>query len=543
MSTEKEFLAKQEELAKKQNTLVPGSHISLTPQQNGNYLIDTLGVANYRELTKAQYEALTDAEKLNGTLYCLTDVDMGEGGGVVTEYLVDVRVNNQTVVTGSVANIDLTSYATLAQLAAKQDPIIPGDNIQINNNIISATDTTYDDFVGATEFEDGFNGLVPKPFLGSADRFLCADGSWKIPAPIDQDTDPINYSYDEQSTNIRWVDGSLIYQKTFDLTQTTYSYSGNTKTYNINVHDLNIRYLIDTQLVGIKKVYSENMTYDIVANSNHYNDTKCFVGLTQDNNNILIRLDRDNAGIDYEDYSYLTIKYVKPDIVTYYWLFDSTDRNVFYDRNEANLAKYKYGILFSVNNPTYQRVERRTYVDWDSTGVSILQPYGYLDLSRNAYTYTRSGYTDWVYNSSEEEKEFKNFTIEIDIDNITGRYRTWAFTILPLVHFNYSNSAYFGLNQDDDWVFNPDCYNYEDEELGINGADYFDGSTLKIIGNNGQTSFYKNDTLIYTSENNAKNFYGIGARGSFGVVFDDLDISLLSPLCKITRIYYSRLSE
>lgn len=549
MPTSKEFLAKQEELAKKQNTLVPGSHISLTPQQNGNCLIDTLGVANYRELTKAEYLALSDAEKLNGTLYCLTDVDMGEGGGVVTEYLVDVRVNNQTVVTGAVANIDLTPYATRAQLEAKQDPLSPGANIQINNNVISATNTTYDDFVGSTEFEDGWNGLVPKPLLGTSERYLSSDGTWKVPSAIQQDTDPIDYSLEEQSTNIRWIDGSFVYQKTFDLTKASYSYSGDTKQYIIDVSDLNIRFLIDTQLVGVKRVHQENMTYDIVANSNHYNDTKCFLGLTEDNTNLVLRTDRDNntqTVMDYESYQYLTIKYVKPDIVTYYWLFDNDDQRIISkDRNEANLVKYPQGIIMGIANPTYQRVEQRTYVNWDTTGLSIIKPYGALDLSRNAYTYTTPGYTDWIYNNSSLsiEKEFMDYTIEIDIDNITGAYSSWYYDRLCLVHFNHSHSAYFGLNRDNEWVFNPDLQNYEDESLGISGADYFDGSTLKIVGEDGHTSFYKNNTHIYTSLNNAKNFYGIGAYGSIGVNFPDENIFMLSPICKITRIYYSRLSR
>jgi phage minor structural protein len=46
-----------------------------------------------------------------------------------------------------------------------------GDNIDITNNVISATDTTYDVFGE----EDG---LVPAPSSGDTDKFLKADGTW-----------------------------------------------------------------------------------------------------------------------------------------------------------------------------------------------------------------------------------------------------------------------------------------------------------------------------------------------------------------------------
>lgn len=68
-------------------------------------------------------------------------------------------------------------------LTAKQDTLIAGTNIQIASDgvTISATDTTYSDFVGATSSTDGDNGLVPKPLIADKDKFLQGDGNWGTP--------------------------------------------------------------------------------------------------------------------------------------------------------------------------------------------------------------------------------------------------------------------------------------------------------------------------------------------------------------------------
>lgn len=59
-----------------------------------------------------------------------------------------------------------------------QDKLTAGTNVQINGNTISATDTTYTHFTGATALADGTQGLVPGPLAGDEDKFLKADGTW-----------------------------------------------------------------------------------------------------------------------------------------------------------------------------------------------------------------------------------------------------------------------------------------------------------------------------------------------------------------------------
>ena len=55
-----------------------------------------------------------------------------------------------------------------------------GTNVSISSSgQISATDTTYSAFTGATSGADGAAGLVPKPLIADKDKFLKGDGTWE----------------------------------------------------------------------------------------------------------------------------------------------------------------------------------------------------------------------------------------------------------------------------------------------------------------------------------------------------------------------------
>lgn len=74
--------------------------------------------------------------------------------------------------------IDGKGLVDQTDLATKQDTLTAGSNVQINNNVISATDTTYSDFTGATSSTAGTNGLVPAPLAGDEGKFLSGNGQW-----------------------------------------------------------------------------------------------------------------------------------------------------------------------------------------------------------------------------------------------------------------------------------------------------------------------------------------------------------------------------
>lgn len=76
-----------------------------------------------------------------------------------------------------------TCSETDVLLSGKQDTLIAGTNIQIaaDGKTISATDTTYAAFTGATAQEAGAAGLVPAPTASDPDKFLKGDGTWGTP--------------------------------------------------------------------------------------------------------------------------------------------------------------------------------------------------------------------------------------------------------------------------------------------------------------------------------------------------------------------------
>lgn len=108
--------------------------------------------------------ATTDADK-----YLKSDGTWGEGGASAVLY----------DTTGQNTDGAMTQKATTDALGEKQDALTAGDNMSISpDNVISATDTTYEDFTGTDGTTAGAAGLVPAPATTDADKFLKADGTW-----------------------------------------------------------------------------------------------------------------------------------------------------------------------------------------------------------------------------------------------------------------------------------------------------------------------------------------------------------------------------
>lgn len=77
---------------------------------------------------------------------------------------------------------DKTTTTCSRVVTTFQEPLTAGSNISItsgpNGEIISATDTTYSAFTGATSSVAGSAGLVPAPTTSDPDKFLKGDGTW-----------------------------------------------------------------------------------------------------------------------------------------------------------------------------------------------------------------------------------------------------------------------------------------------------------------------------------------------------------------------------
>lgn len=83
--------------------------------------------------------------------------------------------------TGATITITDEQGTTTADITNGQDAptYTAGANIQINNGVISATDTTYSDFAGTDGTVAGAAGLVPAPNTTDFGKFLSASGAWE----------------------------------------------------------------------------------------------------------------------------------------------------------------------------------------------------------------------------------------------------------------------------------------------------------------------------------------------------------------------------
>lgn len=69
------------------------------------------------------------------------------------------------------------------------------------------------DMQGATASTAGVHGLVPAPQAGDNEKYLTGAGTWEAP----QTGGGVDYSLTEQDTGLKWIDGSVIYQKTINF--------------------------------------------------------------------------------------------------------------------------------------------------------------------------------------------------------------------------------------------------------------------------------------------------------------------------------------
>lgn len=110
--------------------------------------------------------------------------------------------------TGTEFSANTTVLATQTDLstglATKQNALTAGSNVQINNDTISATDTTYSDFTGTDGTSAGTAGLVPAPAIADAGKYLKADGSWDtVSGGIPTDAKFWGQSYDSVNNRVQ----------------------------------------------------------------------------------------------------------------------------------------------------------------------------------------------------------------------------------------------------------------------------------------------------------------------------------------------------
>ena len=180
-----------------------------------------LGYTPYNSTNPSGYQAnVIEAIQVNGTAQTVTlktvDIsvptdtgDLTNNAGYITSsalsgYATESWVGNQGYLTSAdVASVaisgdydDLINKPTIPTKLSDLT-VSAGSNVTISGDTISATDTTYSDFVGCDSISAGGAGLVPAPSAGDQAKFLKADGTW--------DTIPgggtVDQVYDSTSAN------------------------------------------------------------------------------------------------------------------------------------------------------------------------------------------------------------------------------------------------------------------------------------------------------------------------------------------------------
>ena len=166
-------------------------HPTYTPRTSGLYKItvDNTGhVSNVSAVTKADITALgiPGQDTNTDTTYTLvtaTNPGLMSSADKVKLDGVAKNANNFTYThpsytarTSGLYKIVVDSSGHISDVAAVTKADITALGIPGSN-----TDTTYDNFKGATASANGTNGLVPAPYIGNQTQFLRGDGSWATP--------------------------------------------------------------------------------------------------------------------------------------------------------------------------------------------------------------------------------------------------------------------------------------------------------------------------------------------------------------------------
>lgn len=154
--------------------------------------------------TKSATDTLLNAKADKATTYTKTEVDTAlaaKQDNLIAGTNISIASDGKTIsatdttytagtglnLTGTQFSVNTSTIATQSDLttglATKQNALTAGSNVQISNDTISATDTTYSPFTGTDGTTAGTSGLVPAPATTDAGKVLGADGTWVTGGP------------------------------------------------------------------------------------------------------------------------------------------------------------------------------------------------------------------------------------------------------------------------------------------------------------------------------------------------------------------------
>ena len=147
-----------------------------------HYRWDFIGLSTDEKPTPQTSEKVVDGSTFycsdNSKLYVFCGSQWYEktvsGGG---QY--ELPIASAETLGGVKVGSNLSIDAETGVLSATNTTYTAGSNVSISDeNVISATDTTYSDFTGTDGTSAGTAGLVPAPATTDAGKFLKADGTW-----------------------------------------------------------------------------------------------------------------------------------------------------------------------------------------------------------------------------------------------------------------------------------------------------------------------------------------------------------------------------
>ena len=282
------------------------------------------GNSNMRELTQAEYDALTTEEKNNGTVYYITDGDDSNGGYQLIQPIiyseeereVGVWVDGKPLyqktidcgvapaqgeiksVAHNITSIDtvisLTGYAKRASdgFTLFLPNISRGDAKSQTSLSINSTNVNINNG-SSSDVNANYNVYLTVQYTKTTD--VAGSGKW-----TPQGTPAVHYSTEEQVVGT-WVDGSVIYEKTVIVSNMMIGYDGTIHT-SIPHNISNFGYAISLNILCPKIGISSN---------NILVDGRLIAEFRVDDTNIYANSGNDHYGQSEDRIWYFTIQYTK----------------------------------------------------------------------------------------------------------------------------------------------------------------------------------------------------------------------------------------
>lgn len=276
------------------------------------------GSVTYNELTQAEYDALTDAQKKNGELYFITDVN-GDGSqfqpviysteereiGVWTDgkplYQKTVHYGSVTAQTTSIplgiANVDHIHLCAGGSYINNNKPLpyIHYQTTYLTGGFFSVdtSDTSFQLRVGAQNITEGISSVtITVQYTKTTDT--AGSGTW-----TPQGVPAVHYSTDEHVVGT-WIDRSTLYEKTLIIPKSSISSGSGTYTHGIS----DIYAIIDYETTF---VYSNGSTNKSPANPG----ISGWLMQTRDITATGIGYDIQASAYNLLSYIYVTLQYTK----------------------------------------------------------------------------------------------------------------------------------------------------------------------------------------------------------------------------------------